>query len=233
VVLQTAPFSVVKIRKKMKKLFVILFVLLAIPVFAGGIGVSGNMSSWGVGFSVDGYGASYYRTSYGDATGPDGKPNNQVVGGVGINIKGFSLRVENDVNIKGFGGDGLDRWRTSAVEIGIGNFIIGKSVYTNSPNRENPQYDEGYSRVWKRVKRAYADSRVFSSPLYIGVKHGGMVTRMGINHPMVQDATQNGWHLYGSKSSPLFHTPYKGHDDYYFGAYHYSGYYNPYSLYYR
>lgn len=176
---------------------------------------------------------SYYRTTFGSATGPDGKPNNQTVGGVGINIKDFSLRIENDMNIKGIGGDGKDRWRTSAVEIGIKNFVIGSYVYTNAPNESPDNRDSGYSRFWKRTKQAYADSRVFSSPLYVGFKQGGRVTRFGLDQPWIQDMTQNGVHLFLSKSSPLFHTPYKGHSDYYSSAYYYNGYYNPYSLFYK
>ena len=192
-----------------------------------GVGASDNMHSVGGGFSVGGYGASYYRTKYGNAIGPDGKPNPQTVGGWGLNIKDFSLRIENDKF-----GDKSDRWRTSAVEIGYGNFVIGKSVYTNEPD-ETLDRGEAYSRVWKRSKDSYADGRVFSSPFYLGLRQGGMVTRLGIDHPIVQDATQNGWHLFGSPSSPLFPTPYKEHDDYYFSTYRYDGYYNPYSLYFR
>ena len=199
----------------------------------GGVGASNNMSSWGGGISYKDVGINYYETTYGGAMGPDGKPNNQKLGGYGINIGDFSFRLENDLNfkIKGveMGGDGGDRWRTSAVEFGYKNFVLGTYVYTNEPDGTR---NEGYSRFWKREKQAYADSRVFSSPLYIGFKQGGRVTRIGLNQPWVQDFTQNGVHLYISKSSPLFHTPYEG-ADYYSSAYRYSGYYNPYSLFYR
>jgi len=204
----------------------------------GGIGASGNMSSWGGGISYDDSGISYYRTTYDNATGPDGKPNNQIVGGFGIDIKDFSFRLENDLNFKllgvTIGGDGKDRWRTSAVEFGYKNFVIGTSVYTNAPD-EKLERDPAYtSKFWDKLgfnatKRAYADSKVYSSPLYIGVKQGGRVTRIGLDQPWVQDMTQNGVHLFLSKSSPLFYTPYGE----YSSAYRYSGYYNPYSLYSR
>jgi RHS repeat-associated protein len=197
--------------------------------FTGGLGASGNMASWGGGISYDDVGVNHYRTTFGNATGPDGKPNNQTVGGWGLNIKDFSLRIENDL----FADKG-DRWRTSAVEIGIKNFVIGTSVYTNAPD-EKLKKDESYtSKFWNKLgfnstKDAYADGRVFSSPLYVGVRQGGRVTRIGLNQPWIQDMTQNGVHLYLSKSSPLFYTPYGD----YSSAYRYSGYYNPYSLYYR
>ncbi|MCL1932217.1 MAG: polymorphic toxin type 23 domain-containing protein [Candidatus Azobacteroides sp.] len=197
----------------------------------GGIGASGNMSSVGGDISYGDVGVSYYETTYGGATGPDGKPNNQKLGGYGINIGEFSLRVENDLNfkIKGveLGGDGGDRWRTSAVEIGIKNFVLGTSVYTNEPDGSLDK--NGYSKFWNRTKQAYADGTAYNSPLYVGVKQGGRVTRIGLNQPWIQDMTQNGVHLFLSKSSPLFPTPYGE----YSSAYRYSGYYNPYSLYYR
>ncbi len=122
------------------------------------------------------------------------------------------------------------RWRTSAVEINVGNFVIGKSIYTNEPDRDRKGYehDKNYtSKLWGKAKLAYPDSKVFSGPLNIGVKKDGKVTRFGINHPMVQDVTQNGWH--SIIGSPFFYTPYGEYST----AYRYSGYYNPYSLYYR
>jgi hypothetical protein len=193
----------------------------------GGLGASGNMTSWGGGVSYDEIGVSYYKTTFGNATGPDGKPNNQTVGGWGLNIKDFSLRIENDL----FADKG-DRWRTSAVEVGYKDFVLGTFVYTNAPDK-NLDRSKAHSSFWNRTKDAYADGRVFSSPLYVGYKQGGKVTRIGLNQPWVQDATQNGVHLYLSKASPLFPTPYQGHPDYYSSAYRYRGYYNPYSLYYR
>jgi RHS repeat-associated protein len=193
----------------------------------GGFGASGNMTSWGGGISYDEVGVSYYRTTFGNATGPDGKSNNQTVGGFGLNIGDFSLRVENDLKVIGIGGDGGDRWRTSAVEIGIKNFVIGTYVYTNEPDKDLKR-DESYeSKFWKKSSQAYSDSKGYSSPLYVGVKQGGRVTRMGFDHPVIQDITQNGVHLL--IKSPLFYTPYGE----YSSAYRYSGYYNPYSLYYR
>jgi len=188
---------------------------------SAGFGVTGNSYSYGGGISYQDVGISHYRTTFGNATGPDGKPNNQTVGGWGLNIGDFSLRIENDLF-----GDKRDRWRTSAVEIGYKNFAIGTNVYTNEPDGTT---DDGYSSFWKRAKEAYSGSTAFSSPLYVGFKHGGRVTRIGLNQPWVQDATQNGVHLFLSKSSPLFHTPYGE----YSSAYRYSGYYNPYSLYHR
>jgi len=181
-----------------------------------GVGVSSsNTYSLGGGILYDGIGLSYYSTKFGGE-------HAQTVGTWGLNIKGFSLRLENDL----FASGDFDRWRTSAVEIGYGNFVIGTSVYTNAPDGT---LDEYTSRFWNRTKDAYADSDVYSSPLYIGLKHKGGVTRMGIDLPVIQDITQNGVHLFLSKSSPLVKTPYGK----YSSAYRYSGYYNPFSLFYK
>ena len=106
-----------------------------------------------------------------------------------------------------------DRWRTSAVEVRVGAFVIGKNVYTNAPQR-NPEIlrDDYKSRFWRTNRNTrgnnvstYTDGRVFSSPFYIGRVRGNMITRVGINHPTVQDVFQNGFHLL--IGSPLFRAP--------------------------
>ena len=183
---------------------------------SGGLGASGNMSSWGAGLSYKGYGVSYYSTTYGGA-------NAQTVGGIGIRVNDVSLRIENDFFVSG----GFDRGRTSAVELGIGKYVIGKSVYTNDPGPEEYRKDrtDVYTSSIYGNGEAYKDGEVLNSYLYIGTTHNGKVTRLGINRPWVQDATQNGFHkLIGI---PFFKTPYGK----YTGGFFYKGYYNPYSLY--
>jgi hypothetical protein len=97
------------------------------------------------------------------------------------------------------------------------NFILGTNVYTNKPSGET---DNSF-----RNHKTYKDGEVISSPLYVGYKNGGVMTRIGIDAPFVQDATQNLWHkLIGS---PYFRTPYEKK----VMPYYYTGYYNPFSLY--
>jgi RHS repeat-associated protein len=45
----------------------------------GGIGISENRVSWGTGLTYDGFGASYYRTRYGDAVGSNGSVAKTVI----------------------------------------------------------------------------------------------------------------------------------------------------------
>jgi len=170
------------------------------------------------------YGVSYYRTNFGGAIGPDGNSNRQVVGEIGLQARGYSLHVANDLF-----GDGRDRWRSSAIEFGIGDFRIGKQIYTNAPNQDPNTRDldlHYQSTRWGRSGiGTYRDSEVYSSPLYMGLRQGSNVFRIGVNHPRVQDVTQNGWHLL--IGSPLLYTPHGR----YSSRYIYGGYHNPFSLY--
>ena len=196
-----------------------------------GFGASKNMISWGGGFTVGDYGGSYYLTKYGNAPGPDGKSNAQLVGGVGLQFGDVSVRLENDV----LAGNG-DRWRSNAVEIGIGKFIFGTHLFNNDPEGSKSDIDyEGrnvvFDKLNKNGKGAWVDGQTYSSPFYVGYRSGNNVVRFGYSHRYVQDRTQNWVHRNG-----FFYLPF-GHQNYYNkykhmyeGAYRYSGYYNPYSL---
>ena len=192
---------------------------------AAGFGAGLNFLAVGGYASYKGNGAGYYLTFYGNTAGPDGQSNNQIVGGLIIFGKNFSLRLENDFLFKG---DKYDRWRTTAFEIGIGNFVVGTFLYTNMPDKgnENYKFDENYTgSMWKGNRKAYSDGEVYSSVFYVGFRYRNRIIRIGVNHPIVQDITQNGWHAIIKK--PFFHTPYGQ----YFSPYIYIGYYNPFSLY--
>ncbi|ASB48828.1 polymorphic toxin type 23 domain-containing protein [Alkalitalea saponilacus] len=195
--------------------------------FGFGFGRGSGYSEFSMGGSVKykGWGLGMYSTQY---TGVHA----QRVGGVQAFAPGGSLRIEND--FWPVLGDKYDRLRTSAAELEIGGLLIGKSVYTNSPDR-NADRDESYfSRFYRKFgllarpeAGTYADGRVYSSPAWVGVRHGKhFVSRAGINHPAVQDIFQNGVHLIKS-GSPLFITPYGVYNE----PWGFSGYYNPYSLY--
>lgn len=188
--------------------------------FSLGGGVGKNMWAYGGNFKHKEWGAGLYSTSYSGE-------HPQKVGGLQLYWPGGSFRLENDF-FKFMGlGDGKDRWRTSAVEVQIGDFVFGKSVYTSSPDEEAKRDYNYLSRFWNKrpSKGTYSDGEVISSPFYIGLRNGSTISRFGINHPVVQDITQNGWHLL--INSPLFPTPYGEYSN----AWSYSGYYNPFSLY--
>lgn len=184
-----------------------------------------------------GGGATYrYFSAYANHFGGS---HNQFVGGLGFDNGDFSIRIEND--ILAFGGE--DRWRTSAVEIGIGNFIIGTNTYTNDPGNNIPEGDRDrgvdlngrnmrgkFNRIPKKKERygAWKYGQVYSSPLYLGYRNGSSITRIGVSNPWVQDRTQNFVH------KNLFF----GHQNFYnkynyfnYDITSYGGFYNPYTLY--
>jgi RHS repeat-associated protein len=112
---------------------------------AANFGAGTNFIAGGGSVSYKGYGAGYYMTSYGNAIGPDGKSNAQLVGGVNAFGKDFSVRLENDFLAGkvavGDEKDGQDRYRTNALEIQYKNFynkydymyegMYGYSGYSN------------------------------------------------------------------------------------------------------
>ncbi|RPH32186.1 MAG: hypothetical protein EHM93_10220 [Bacteroidales bacterium] len=187
-----------------------------------GLGAFENGEAWGASASYDGVGGSYYRSYYGDAIGSDGNSNRQTVGAFGVHAKDFSIRFEND-----FLGDKDDRYRTFGMEVGIGDFVFGTNIYTSDPDRN--RIDHSYkSKLYganKNGKGTYANGEVYSSPIWVGLRSGNTINRVGWNHPRVQDRIQNGWHKY-IKSSPYFKTPYGSYSN----PYCTYGNYNPYSL---
>ncbi|WP_165020887.1 polymorphic toxin type 23 domain-containing protein [Dysgonomonas sp. ZJ279] len=214
-----------------------------------GLGVGPNHFSYGIGAKSGDVGLSYYRTHYGNGVGLDGIPNKQIVGGVVLVAGGFSFRIENDVL-----GDRHDRWRTNAVEVGLGKyFVFGTTLNTNDPDTEGLGVDNtenGYSDgrsslsgdLNKNGKSSWKNGQVYSSPFYVGIKQGNNVYRMGFSHPKVQDMTQNKVHREG-----FFHTLLPGiskllpgdfgYQNYYVnygnfqkGVYFYYGNLQPYSL---
>lgn len=194
-------------------------------VVSAGYGVTGNSYSWSIGAMHNGYGGSYYRTYYGNAIGPDGNSNNQIVGGLGLNFDKFSIRLEND-----FFGDRHDRWRSNALEIGVGDYLFGTSLYNNNPagegqsvvnlpDRRGNYNTDGYG-AWKNGK-------VYSSPWYMGYKSNNIISRVGYSHPSAQDLTQNTVHRlvpFGRQNYYVDYSEFKS------GPFVYSGYNNPYSL---
>ncbi|GGM82625.1 hypothetical protein GCM10010967_12860 [Dyadobacter beijingensis] len=190
-----------------------------------------SYSALGGRLSYKGYGLGYYQTHYGNALGPDGKPNNQVVGGVNVYLDDVTLRLENDF----LAFEDEDRWRSNAVEIGIGNIVIGTRLYNNDPKGEGQGFDkDGKDRMGFSNKQgfgAWNAGKVYSSPLWFGARFGNTVDRIGYSHPMVQDRTQNWVHRNG-----FFYLPF-GHQNFYIddsefkmGSFLHTGYYNPYSL---
>jgi RHS repeat-associated protein len=195
--------------------------------------VSGGFGANDLGYSVSG-GASYYdketrkRYSYYiNYFGGRSDGHNQMVGGIGYSRDDYSFRWEND-----FFAHSGDKWRTNAMEFSYKKFVIGTNLWTNDPKGEKSAVDnEGRSKVWGRNwfgKGAWEDGITYSSPLYIGLRSGNGVTRIGIDHPLVQEFTQNFIHKFSGVGSQNFYNKY-AHEN--ARPYTQSGYYNPFSLY--
>jgi RHS repeat-associated protein len=209
--------------------------------FGANIGISATGNSFGYGGSVNfnGIGAGYYRTHYGKSTNnPTGKPNQQIVGGVSIFGKNWSVRGENDF----FSGAGGDRWRTGAMEVTVNKFSVGFTVYTNDPLNEYGENDYNYiekSEIYghnnrklrfgrDKAKGTWNRGMTYESPVWFGYNNGFGVSRIGYSHPYVQDSFQNGIHKFVPPGSQNFYNKYSPGIKH---GYHYSGFNNPYSLY--
>lgn len=156
-----------------------------------GMGSSGLSAGGSVGYRA----FSYYYSYVGGGT-----ENAQSVGGLSVNDGDFSLRFEND-----FFAQSGDRRRTGGIELGYGDVILGTQIYTNNP-RDFPGTEEekvdfdgtnlrGQLNTPRNGKKYGAWKKdvgiVSSSPLYIGFKYQNSFVKLGVNHPMVQDRTQN------------------------------------------
>ncbi len=200
----------------------------------GGLGT--NHKAWGASasFNNGGFGIGYHRTYYGDAVGPDGLSNKQVVGGVSITSHQFSARLENDF----LAGKGRDRWRSNGLELGFwgGDVVLGTYLYNNDPATENPNaVDNGIrSPIWGKNKHGnggWINGLTYTSPLYLGLRSGNTISRGGYSHHSFQDATQNGVHKNGFLGLPFgYQNYYANYSRFNYGTYSYQGYYNPYSL---
>lgn len=200
-----------------------------------GVGTFKNGYSYGGSISYKGYGLSYYQTSYGGEKGPDGNPNPQTTGSVGIFGPNWSFRMENDFAANFFKGSG-DKWRTGAFEITVNKLSVGFNIYTNKQKADYPVDDEGRSLIWGcnrpdkegNILGAWTNGKVYSSPIWVGYDFGYGVSRVGFSNKYVQDFAQNGIHKWVPFGRQNY---YNNYDEFNRGAYFYNGYYNPYSLY--
>ena len=161
-----------------------------------GFGTSQNYK-WGVNASVKAgkFNLGYALTSYNDQILDNGtKLGAQRVGTITGGYEDFSFAFSNDII-----GDGKDRYRSNAVEIGYGDFSIGTYVCTNDGMTES-----GYTKeTWNIKKRElikakksindypWENGKVLHSPIWLGFKRNGFVQRIGVNYPPAQQATQN------------------------------------------
>ena len=195
-------------------------------------GIGSTYQGWyaeaGNGKFSAGYGATYYNsTSIGDYT-----VGRQIVGTGKLSWGDYSLSVSNDLFA-----ESQDRWRTSAVEIGIGNYLVGTSVFTNWGAEESPLIDNKRTMgvndhiVGRHTKDtpneiigSWRNGQVLSAPLWVGYKNGNQAYRVGGSAKIIQSLTQNLVHKF-------MRTPYFIHyNNFKSGAFSYYGYYNPLTL---
>ncbi|OQX79610.1 MAG: hypothetical protein B6D61_03275 [Bacteroidetes bacterium 4484_249] len=203
----------------------------------GGIGT--NYKAFGGSVTYDGYGIGYHQTYYGNADGPGGVPNSQIVAGYSFYFNDVTFTIENDI----FARKGQDRWRTSSWELRVGEFGIGSYIYTNDPGNtdESGVYD-GKSPTWRENQRegysVWENGIVYEAPFYISYYKGGSVSRLGYSHWRIQDIQQNGIHqsriiTRGNQNYYLKYDKMNIDLPGYLNIYGFSGFYNPYTLFYR
>jgi RHS repeat-associated protein len=187
---------------------------------AGSVGTStkGNSVSGGVTWydRANNEYFSYYATYFGG----DYK---QTVGGIGYGKGDFSFRWEND-----FFANSGDKYRTNAIEFGYGDFVVGTNLWTNDPEGDGSLVDPNGKNLRGKTSKsgAWVDGQVLSAPAYVGYRQGNSITRVGLSNPWVQDRTQNFIHK-NVNPTPFFNK----YDRFRGGAWSYSGYNNPFTLY--
>lgn len=148
-------------------------------------GINAGMGNVYGGFTYDDgkSGASYFHNWYTQG-------DRQRTGTIGLRSGEWSLRWENDVLAK----DG-DRFRSNATEVGYKNYFVGTNVYTTDPiDSKFRDYDINGSRIFNNKNGTYNFGHQLSSPLYMGMKTRGGITRIGFNKPVFGDFFQNGFH---------------------------------------
>ena len=192
-----------------------------------GAGFGENYMGWNITASIEGWGAGYGKTYYEEGKFYGQNIAKQTTGTLIAIFPNVTFTISNDL-----WGDKLDRWRSSAVELTIGNVSIGTYVSTNWGLKESNgvRHDEPAPLLGKNPDKnnkgkAWANGKVFESPLWFGIRQGNTIHRLGYSHRYVQTLTQNFVHRNIAK------TPYFiDYNSFHKGIYVYSGYANPFTL---
>lgn len=201
---------------------------------SAGIGAGDNYWGWNATATYAGWGGGYGQTSYGASEVMGQQLGAQRIGTYSAYFNYNSFSISNDL-----WGDKGDRWRTSAAELTIGKWSVGTYLYTNDGKeasrggpKNKPMIDESPNCIppcpvgIKRSgeKETWTNGRPYSAPFWVGYRNGNQITRLGFSHEIVHNLTQNMVHKFMS-------TPYyMSYDEFRRGAYFYTGYRNPLSL---
>ena len=187
------------------------------------LGMGNNYHGWRADISIGafslGYGITYYNaTHYGDYD-----LGNQKVGSGFVGMGDVSFALSNDL----FAENHVDRWRTSAAELKIGNFAIGPYVLTNWGEKESDSKlkDVKAPLLGRGPKKAWEKGNVYSAPFWIGLGKDSQIFRIGYSSRYVQTLTQNAVHKYITPT-PFF----TDYDKMHVGVFSYYGYNNPFTL---
>ena len=186
---------------------------------SGGLSENTNQSSFGLGVEYKGYGASYSRNYF---NAVDAQKTAQI----GVKAGDFSFRLDEDYFVDKY----EDKFRTGGMEIGVGDFYVGLSVYTNDAKRDNGEtrdLNKSVSPLWGQGKiEAWKKGETYFSPAWVGFKNGNQITRVGYSAKGVQDFFQNGIH----RHLMTWHY-YLDYNYFTSSAFSYIGYYNPFAVY--
>ncbi len=195
-----------------------------------GVGAGKNVVGAGLDIRYKGYGGGYHFTYYGGGQTVDGIPMKQNLGGVNLHFDNVSFTIQNDF----LAGSG-DKGRSNAMEISIYGVTIGTHLFTNK-GQGSVDLGEDYLHFDRNKKKygRWKNGKVFSSPLYLGIRLDDQVARIGYSYRFFQHFTQNLVHKNGFPLLTYFNI---GFQNYYLdysnfktGIYYYGGWYNPYSI---
>ena len=103
---------------------------------------------------------------------------------------------------------GGDKYRTAALEVGIGEYAVGWALFTTDPKTGGEPDKEWESPIWKANKDeryTYKTAERIYSGFYVGFKAFGRDYRAGHDGAWSQDLFQNGIHKH-FVGSPYFNT---------------------------
>jgi len=175
----------------------------------GSFGSASSYYGWNASAKYKNYGLGFGNTHYYAGTFHNQTIEAQTIGIATVSFPEGSFSISNDL-----WGDGEDRWRTTSAELTIGKYCVGTLVDTNYGKKDSKiaSNDEGPGIEYlpapppvgvnkNKGLGAWKVGIVYQSPIWIGVRQGSIITRLGYSHSQVQNLTQNLVHKYFGKAN--------------------------------